>query len=380
MKLVHVVPHTSDEAAGTAYVALNTCESLANLGCDVTLMTADSAPVPTPHKFRHEHYPGLAWTSTFAHSPGLRAALYRAAETVDVIHNHSIFTMPNTYPGAITRRTGVPLVCAPHGTLAPVPLSRGKLRKRLFWHFGQKHTMTEAQLLHATAELEVEDIRAFGLKNPVAVIPNGVTIPQTSHLTPADGTRTVLYLARLHPTKGLGMLLEVWRDLPAEMRQGWQLKLVGPGPASHVTELKDFCREHDMTDAIFTGPLYGDEKLQAYIDADVHIHSSPDENFGQVIAEAMAAGTPVICTTGTPWSGVLENDCGWWIERGHEQMRAALIAAMSKPRAELDAMGQRGRAWMARDYGWDAIGRTMIACYEWVLGGKTGPAPDCVHF
>ena len=111
----------------------------------------------------------------------------------------------------------------------------------------------------------------------------------------------------------------------------------------------------------------------AYRYADVFALPTLNENFGLTVAEALAAGTPVISTKGAPWSGLEREGCGWWIEHGIEPLAAALAHAMALPREALRAMGDKGREWMARDFSWDCVGRNMLGVYLWLARGAEPP-------
>lgn len=383
MKVIHVVPHVGHEASGPSYSVPRLCRALGAAGCDVTLMTQTKAKGETPLDpsagFHHQIYAERGWPRGLHPSPDMARALMTAAETADLLHNHSIWLWPNVYPGRAARATGTPLVSAPRGAMAPANLAHGWLKKRIFWHLAQRITYDQAVLLHATGEAENAHLRQFGFRQPVAMVPNGIDVPARLPEAPRGEARVLLYLARVHPLKGLALLLEVWRDLPAELKAGWEFHIAGPSADGHGAELEAFCQTHDLADVRFLGPLYGDDKWRAFAGADLHIHPSMHENFGVVIAEAMAAGTPVITTRETPWQGLHDHDCGWWVNRTHEGLTAALTDALPRPREVLDAMGARGRAWMARDYDWDRLAARMIEAYEWVRRGKPAPAPDCVR-
>jgi glycosyltransferase involved in cell wall biosynthesis len=103
---------------------------------------------------------------------------------------------------------------------------------------------------------------------------------------------------------------------------------------------------------------------------------SKSENFGMVVAEALAARTPVITTKGAPWQELETHRCGWWIDMGVESLIEALEKAMSHSPVELHEMGRRGRQLVEEKYTWDRVAGQMIEVYEWLLG--RGPRPDCV--
>ncbi len=120
------------------------------------------------------------------------------------------------------------------------------------------------------------------------------------------------------------------------------------------------------------GPIFGSDKLSAYRDADLFVLPTRIEIVAMTVAEALAAGTPVISTKGAPWSGLSIERCGWWIDHGPEPLAGAIRIAMAMPRNELASMGARGRAWMARDFSWDRIARDVLDVYGWLTyGGQT---------
>jgi glycosyltransferase involved in cell wall biosynthesis len=144
-----------------------------------------------------------------------------------------------------------------------------------------------------------------------------------------------------------------------------------------MEKLEAHVRELGAPRVEFGGPLFGPDKLDAYRTAGLFVLPTLNENFGMVVAEALATGVPTICTKGAPWAGLEEQRCGWWVDHGVDAMEAALDAALTLPDSERAAMGARGRAWMARDFGWDGIAAQMTDVYKWCLG--LGDRPNFVE-
>ncbi len=309
-------------------------------------------------------------------SPVMRKWLQVQASSgnIDLIHNHSLWMMPNVYPGPISRATGVPLILSPRGTLSRWAMQSGSLVKKFFWPLVQRPVLKNTACFHATAYSEYDDIRRLGFRQPIAVIPNGIDIPMVLGNKSETG-RTLLFLGRIHPVKGLDMLLPAWKILQLRFPE-WRLQIVGPDNRGHQEKMQTLAQNLGLHRIEFCGPRYGEAKTQAYADADLFVLPTYSENFGMAVAEALAAGIPAVVTKGAPWAGLVEQQAGWWVDTNTEALVAGLEAAMAKNRSELSQMGQNGKTWMATEYSWTEIGKRMLQTYEWVLHG--GSAPEWV--
>lgn len=310
-------------------------------------------------------------------SPELQQATMIAAGSVDIVHAHGLWLMPNVYAGNAATRAGTSLVVSPRGMLASAALDYSRLKKQLFWHLLQRRAYAAAAAWHATSEQEADEIRAFGIDKPIAVIPNGIDLPTVlaAH-TETKPRRRLLFLSRIHPKKGLPALLDAWSHLAPE-RSDWDLVIAGADEGGHRAELEARIATDAIANVTFTGPLYGDAKAALLKDTDLFVLPTRNENFGIAVAEALAAGIPAVVTTGAPWRGLETERCGWWIEQGREPLLAALRHATALAPSERHAMGLRGRDWMMRDFGWDRIGQQMAAVYRWLAAD--GPRPSEVQ-
>ena len=376
MRVIHTVPHVRRAAAGPSYSVPRLCRALGEAGADTLLMTQDTAPLDPSPGFAHKVHAERGWPGRLAPSPSLERALMR--EPADVIHNHSMWLMANIYPGRAARRRGIPLVMAPRGTLSASALARSRWKKRAVWYFLQRQAFDVSACFHATAEKEYEEIRAFGATAPVAIIPNGIDLPEPVR-RPDRAERVLLFLGRIHPIKGLPLLLEVWHGLDPAVRAGWRLQITGPDEEDHQAALQARIDRDAITGVTFCGPVFGVEKDAAYAGADLYILPTETENFGMTVAEALASGIPAIVTQGAPWAGLEEHGCGWWVPRDRAALTAALTDALARPAPVLAEMGAKGRAWMAARFGWDALAREMLTVYTWLARGKTVDTPASVR-
>lgn len=372
MKVVHVVPHVDAEAAGPSYSVPRLCESLAERGHEVTLMCLAGREIAGVRVDVHRQWPVPA---RFAVSPGHALALRRSAADVDIVHNHSLWSMVNVAAGWAVPGRRARLVTSPRGTLSRWAFGRRKALKQMLWPL-QRRVLTRADLVHATSDAEYEDIRSRGLSAPVAVVPNGVDLPDLADRPESHGIRTLLFLSRIHPTKALDRLLHAWAELQA-VHEGWQLRIAGHGDPAHVRQTHALARSLRLERVAFSGAVYGAAKTRAYGDAHLFVLPTHSENFGMAVAEALAHAVPAVVARGAPWAGLETEGCGWWVANDVATLAGALDAAMRLQQTKLDAMGMAGRRWMERDFSWTAVAGRIEAAYEWVLGH--GPQPSCVR-
>jgi len=290
-----------------------------------------------------------------------------AAGNIDLIHNHSLWMMPNVYPGRVACRRRVPYVVSPRGTLSAAAFRSGSVVKRLMWPVVQRPSLRCATCFHATSSAEADDVLAAGLHAPVAVIPNGIDAPPAGRVLGLR--RTLLYLGRIHPIKQVDVLITAWARLERSAMD-WDLRIVGPDNDGFLGEMRRLASSLGVQRVRFEGELRGDAKLDAYQSSDLYVLPTLSENFGMTVAEALAAGTPAVVTNGAPWSGLRSEGAGWWIDQGVDALESALREAMSAPRDELESMGTRGRNWMIRDFGWKQIADRMESLYRWILAGS----------
>ncbi len=280
--------------------------------------------------------------------------------------------MANVYPGQVAGSSCL-LVASPRGTLAPWALRQGRWRKRLMWWSGQARTLRRAACLHATGEAECENIRNAGLSAPVALIPNGVDMPEKTTAKSSGRPRRLLFLGRIHPVKGVDVLLRAWRQVQDRFSD-WQLHIVGPGEGGYREQIRRLGLELGVERVSFPGPAYGQAKSAAFHAADLFVLPSHTENFGMAVAEALAHGVPAIVSRNAPWTGLATHGCGWWIEAGPEPLVDCLRQALALPAAELERRGNEGRAWMERDFSWNRIGEMMRDTYHWLLTSEAAPS------
>lgn len=279
--------------------------------------------------------------------------------------------MPNIYPEAAVRGTSCKLVVSPRGTFAPWALKRFRIRKRIVNWIGQRRCVESADCLHATSMQEVSQIRDAGLSNPIVVVPNGVACPTVLPPQEDRDEKTLLFLARIHPTKGVDILLEAW-SLVQSLFPDWKLKIAGPTDSKYAQQM--IAKSTSTKRVQFCGMLTGQGKEQAFRTSDLYVLPTHSENFGISVAEALSYGVPAIVFQGAPWNGLEDRNAGWWVPLGTHSLADTLKTAMSCSSSQLHQMGRNGHQWMQQEFDWLAIGHRMAAVYEWLVNGGDRPS------
>jgi len=388
MRVLHVITGLWKDTGGPSEVIPAICTAMTDMGVDVSLATlaGDSATAvddAAAHGVRVLKFP-----PTFRHTIWYSGELHRQIQHLacdhDIVHIHGIWQFPDWAAAAAARRAGVPYVITPHGSLQPARLRKSSLKKRVSAVLADRAMLNQASCLHATAADESDAFRRYGYRGPIAMIPNGITQPvpigsdHRERLVAAfrgefpetKGRRLLLFLSRIEPIKGVTTLARAWAEC-ARQFPDWHLVVVGPDERSHLQDVLTILRDGGVLDrTTITGPLYGDRKTAAYLASELFVLPTISENFGLVIGEALAHRLPVITTTGAPWSGIIDHDCGWWITPSQDALAGTLREALPLTRAELVAKGDRGAAWIAADFTWTSESRLLLQTYEWLLGTR----------
>jgi len=279
----------------------------------------------------------------------------------------------NHVVAATARKRGIPRVVSPRGMLEEWSLQYRGWRKKAAWLAYQRRDLRTATAFSATSAAEARAIRAARLDQPIAVIPNGIHVPDASAAFSREAPeRVALFMSRLHPKKGLLDLVEAWdRVRPA----GWRLVIAGPDEGDYRRVVETAIGQTKCVDRIsMVGSLEGDAKHAALMSAQLFVLPSYSENFGIVVGEALASGVPVVTTKATPWASIRDRGCGWWIDTGAAALAAALAEATARDAGALQEMGRRGRALVLAELSWEAVAANHIALYDWMLGRAPRPA------
>jgi poly(glycerol-phosphate) alpha-glucosyltransferase len=317
------------------------------------------------------------------YSPGLERMLRTFGGEDALIHQHGIWQFPSASVRRWARRTGQPTIISPRGMLDPWALRNSALRKRVVGILYEYGNLRSTRCIHALADSEYDGIRLFGSKNPVAVIPNGIDVPNEEELTtpvPKDfplewkDARVLLFLGRVHPKKGLLPLLDGWSRL-GRVKQDWKLAIAGPDEVGHQAEVAarigSLGLEHEVA---VVGPQYGPGKKEWLNRADAFVLPSFSEGFPMAVLEAMAHRLPVLMTRECHFPEAFEHQVAFEARPEAVSLAAAMEELLARRASDLKETGGRARAFTAERYAWPIIAKEMIEVYHWLLGGGTPPA------
>ncbi len=293
---------------------------------------------------------------------------------VDIVHDSGIWLPHNNQIAGYCAHSRIPLVVSTRGMLDPWALGHKRFKKAIAWQIYQKRNLNRASLLHVTSRQEADNIVRLGLRAPVHCIPNGVDLPDQVSRTAGDGVRRVVFLGRLHPVKGIAMLLDAW----AEVRPvGWELVLAGPDENGFKATLAAQVARLGLNGVIrFAGPVAGTAKSDLLREASFLVLPSHSESFGMVVAEACAFGLPVVTTTAVPWPELEEHRCGWRTALTASAFADAMRTAMSLPQTELSEMGLRARKLAEEKFGWTTISDGFMNIYAGLIA-SAGRSASC---
>lgn len=283
-------------------------------------------------------------------------------EKPNLVHINGIWSPQNWEFQKAAQKLGIKVIVSPHGMLEPWIMAHSPLKKKIALFLYQRKAIQQSALIHATAQMEAENIQTLGFKNPICIIPNGIDLNDVKGIKEYYGTRKMVFLSRIHPKKGIELLLEAWRN---SNTNGWLLEIAGNGDENYIANLNQSAQ--DLKNVHFVGAKYGEAKWNFLRSADVMVLPTHSENFGIVVAEALAVGVPVITTQGTPWEDLVMHQCGWWINLSVSNLEKIIALVTQIPANELATMGRNGRKLVVDKYDVKTVTNKIVDLYQEVL-------------
>lgn len=295
----------------------------------------------------------------------------------DVYHINGLWQYITHITCRIAREKGVPYVITPHGMLYPEALKRSAWKKQIVRKLWFDEDIRKAACIHSTCVTEMEHIRDFGYKGPIALMANPINIPEYSKelydlkinkLCSNDSGKVVKigFLGRLHPIKRIENIIY---GAAKVKNVDFEIHIIGTG----VPEYEEFLKSESVRLGIsekthFRGFLTGYDKFAAISELSLLFLPSEMENFGMIVLEALSVGTPVMASTGTPWQSLEREHCGWWNECAPADIADAILMMSAIPAQDLKRMMVAGRDFVFREFEASKIASKMLMLYKYLLG------------
>jgi glycosyltransferase involved in cell wall biosynthesis len=404
MRVGHVTASISRQAGGLFFSVRSLARATAETGAAVEVFGLRDAHSEEDASVWRPLLPKIlpvCGPPSIGFSPALSAALKRSE--CEILHSQGIWQGISLAVHAWHRKTRRPYLVAPRGMLDSWALTNSRWKKRIAAALYEHRHLRDAACLHALCESEALSMRAYGLKNPICVIPNGVELPDRGSWISDHGMKSeniLLFLGRLHPKKGLVNTLKAWAEIERDHLDiaehgAWRFVIAGWDQGGHEAELKSLCDElgikhrsiptqelvegtrQNLTSPVtFAGPAFGKQKDQLLQLADAFILPSFSEGLPMAVLEAWACRLPVVMTDQCNLPEGFAAGAAMRVGTDVESLFAGMRALTGMAPADLTTMGESGRRLVEECFTWRHVAEMMLEVYNWVLGG--GRTPECV--
>lgn len=365
MKILHVIPYFNPKRGGDVNVCYHIAKHLTKRGHDVTIFTTDfefdEKFARTLNGVRVVPFHCYLNIQLFLYSPQMKKELKKEIKNFDIIHVHDFRTYQNVVGHHYAMNYHVPIVLQAHGDIPFFEKSRLKTLYDFVWG---KRILNNATKVIALTKVEAEQYKKMGvLDDKIEIIPNGIDLSEYENLPERgifrkkyginDDEKVVLYLGRLHKIKGLDLLVDAFSDL-VKRKDNVKLVIVGPDDG-YLSLLKKQIDNLTLNDKVLlTGPLYGNEKLSTYVDADVYVLPSVYDAFPNTVLEALACGTPIIVTDRCGIANLVDDKVGCVVEFDKSQLRNTMFKVLSNEKLRRK-FGENGRKLVDERFDWGKI-------------------------
>lgn len=386
MKVCFLATSNSRSSGGLYYTIQNMLKQLYQRGIDVSLLSCDDkysfedckayGNVPLI-KYNVVDYPVIR-------SLGFSFDLKKCLNSINpqIIHQQGIW-MYHSYAALKYKEINskVVKIVETHGMLDPWAVKNSAWKKKIVSFLYENKNLSSSDCIHALCQSEYESIRLFGLKNPVAIIPNGIELPCNITLKRNNEKRILLYIGRIHPKKGLKeMILGLARlkHISLNFFDDWCVRIAGWDQNGHINELQELVEKNHLSHNVsFIGAIYGDEKKEELCRANAFILPSFSEGLPMSILEAWSYQLPVIMTDYCNLQEGFDANAAYHIEPNPESICNGLLNFNKKSINEIEAMGKNGLDLVLERFTWQHIAEQTIELYNYLLG--EGEKPEFVY-
>ena len=377
MKILQVLPFFTPARGGSVIAPYSLSRELSKLGHEVTIITTDfefnKEYARTLEKIGIKVIPFhcIVNVKLFLISPGMKKWLKENIKNFDVIHMHNFRSYQNSIVYKYASKYDIPYILQAHGSLPRITEKQG-LKKLYDWVWGYR-ILKDATKVIALTPTEAEQYKSMGVsEDKIEIIPNGIDLAEFENLPPKgefrqkyglnDNEKVILYLGRTHQIKGIDLLVKAFTDLSKEI-DDVKLVIVGPDDG-YLPRLKKLIKELQIENKVLlTGPIYGKDKLKAYIDADVFVLPSVYETFPNTVIEACACGVPVVLTNRCQIADIIDGQAGLVVPYDKKELGKAIMRILNYEDLRQE-FSERGKMLVREQFCWEKIGKRLEMVYE----------------
>ena len=384
--ITHVIPYMHPSAGGPPVVVDRLCRGLGRAGWTNRVVTTDALARGLPQDWTAQYgqdYEMLVFPTrgptNFGYSGALAAKIDEIVASSQLIHVHTAWSYPGLAAMRACRRRGIPFVVMPHGMFDSNSLRRKWLKKQLYGRFVEWREVRAAAAMvytHAEERRLAEEsvprlppgfIVSLGADSPPDATREQLGAAFIEKFPHLRGRRVVLFLSRLHPKKGLDLLIPAFRTV-ANRFDDAHLAIVGAGDDAYLATLRRLVSNDSLADRVtFTGPLNGNAKWEAMAAATMLVLPSYQENFALVVAEGMRIGLPIVLSRRVNiWTDVVEGGAGLPCELSINSVAEAVARLLADP-CFADHAGRQGQRLATKRFTWDRTAAAVAAVYAEVL-------------
>jgi len=369
MKILHVIPSLSPALGGPTQVALKIVRGLRNQGIDAEIVTTnhdtkDRLEIPLNQLTEYQGVP-VWFLPAFSHSlkeyifsSALTKWLWQRVTNYDLLDNHYLFSYAPTCAAAIARLKNTPYTVRTQGQLTPWALQQSPVKKKLYTKLIESQNLSQAAAIHCTTSQEAQDLRNFA-KSELHRLYN---IP--------DNRLIILFLSRLHAKKRPDLLINAFNQVVTQNSTSnldFHLIMAGSGDPNYVNHLQQLVAQHHLTNQVtFAGFVSGNQKDTLLQGSDIFALPSHSENFGIAVAEAMAAGLPVIVTSGVQIASDISTENAGIIINNETELVTAISQLLKSPELR-SHLSQNAISLTKKRYAWDKIASQLISAYGEII-------------
>jgi glycosyltransferase involved in cell wall biosynthesis len=312
----------------------------------------------------------------------LSKVLRDAVAAADLCHVHGLWEAHSLAVRRLARQMGKPVVSSVHGMLERWEMENKRIKKSVYSWLLERPSLARSFCLRALSEREVGDYRRFGVRRPIALVPNGINVIErvdTAELLEKypelAGKAIVLFLGRIHHKKGILNLLQAWKTV-AEHRDDAHLVIAGPDYVGTLIRARQIITDLNLEKTVtIMGIVSGQTKLATLSAAKYFCLPSYSEGFSVAVLEALSIGLPAVITPECNIPAVASSGAGVSTSNEPAILAETLISCLSASSREWQAMSVAAQNLARSQFDWNVTGKTMHSVYEWLLGGNR---PSCI--